>query len=104
MRGPVKKQIYCGIDQDQNGGMTMIGQIIKDGWIFELIPENETCEGWDIDRLAALQEKIHEKWQEYGFRVNNLPPELRQRHERIHAEAIERAHAAGWDPSLGDDD
>ncbi len=100
----MKKRTYSGIHQDQSGGMTMLGQIIKDAWIFELIPETETGEGWDLDRLNALQEQIHEKWREYGFRVNNLPEPIRERHERIHREAIERAKAAGWDPSLGDDD
>ena len=33
---------YVGIHKDINGGMTTIGKIIRDAWVFELIPETET--------------------------------------------------------------
>lgn len=91
---------YPGFDQDENGGMTQIGNIVKHAWIFELIPEDEMCRGWSYAQLEALAQQVEAKWHEYGFLVNQLPEALRARHQRIHREAIERARAAGWDPNL----
>lgn len=99
-----RANLYPGIDQDTYGGMTFIGKIIKDAWTFGLIPETETCEGWDYGRIEALQQQVHAKWEEYGLLPSRLPPELRERHERIHAAAVTRARALGWDPELEDDD
>ncbi len=96
MRG---KQIYPGIDADRFGGMTDTGKIIRDAWVFGLIPETETCAGWTPGRIEALWDQVQEEWARYGFRVANLPPALRERHERIQAEALARARALGWDPS-----
>ena len=76
--------------------MTNIGKIIRDAWVFGLIPEDETCEGWDLGRFEALLQKIDAEWDKYGCMVSNLPPELRERHEKIHGEWIEKAKAAGW--------
>ncbi|QKT03522.1 hypothetical protein HUS23_06730 [Ectothiorhodospiraceae bacterium 2226] len=100
----MKPKTYSGIYNDKHGGMTSLGAIIKDGWILGLIPETETGEGWSLHQLDALQDKCHAAWAEYGFRVANLPEEMRERHERVHREAIERARAAGWDPELGEDE
>ena len=36
---------YIGIDKDTNGGMTHLGRIVMDGWLFGFIPESETCAG-----------------------------------------------------------
>jgi hypothetical protein len=81
--------------------MTTIGKIIRDAWVFELIPETETCEGWNLAGIDALLQKVNAEWDKYGCLVSHLPPELRERHERIHAEALEKARAAGWS---GDDE
>lgn len=32
------QKIYVGIDQDRYGGMTAMGAIIKDAWVFSLLP------------------------------------------------------------------
>ena len=45
---------YVGIDNDVRGGMTTIGKIIRDAWVFGLIPETETCEGWNLAGVDAL--------------------------------------------------
>jgi len=92
------KQAYPGIDADHYGGMTDTGKIIRDGWVFGLIPETETCAGWSPDRLEKLWERVQDQWARYGFRVANLPPELRKRHARIQAKALARARKQGWDP------
>ncbi len=89
---------YVGIDQDHEGGMTATGKIIRDAWVFGLLPETETCAGWTSAGLQGLWRQVSEQWEKYGFQVNNLPPEIRERFDRIQAEAMTRARAAGWDP------
>lgn len=88
---------YVGIHNDINGGMTDTGKIIRDAWVFGIIPESETCEGWLATGIEALWHKVDTEWERYGFLVGNLPDELRERFLRIHGEAVERAKAAGWD-------
>ena len=39
---------YIGIKNEVNGGMTTIGKIIRDAWVFGLIEETETCENWNF--------------------------------------------------------
>jgi len=95
---------YCGIDNDHFGGMTPIGTIIKDAWVFGVLPESETCEGWSHDRLQIIHDKTRDEWDKYGCLVSNLPDDLRQRHSEIHQAAIDRARTLGWNPELGDDD
>ncbi|TPW12585.1 MAG: hypothetical protein FD130_1732 [Halothiobacillaceae bacterium] len=90
---------YVGIFNDHQGGMTDTGKIIRDAWIFGMIPESETCEGWLIQGIQTLWDKVNKEWEKYGFLVSNLPPELRQRFDRIQSAAIERAKQQGWDPS-----
>lgn len=93
-------KIYPGIDKDHWGGMTDIGKIIRDAWVFGLLPEDQTCDGWDYGRIEMLYDQVYKAWEPYGHLVSQLPPELRERHERVHGEAIRRARDLGWDPSL----
>lgn len=88
---------YVGIDQDLHGGMTDTGKIIRDAWAFELIPESQTCAGWNIHAIEQLWERVEQEWRKYGFRVSNLPPALQQRYLTIQEQALVRAKAAGWD-------
>jgi len=92
---------YIGIDKEIKGGMTTIGKIIRDAWVFELLPESETCEGWNLSGIDDLLQKVNTEWDKYGCLVSHLPPDLRQRHERIHNEAIQRAKQSGW---VGEDE
>ena len=39
-------QHYVGIDQDKDGGLTNLGRIVRDAWVFGILPETETCSGW----------------------------------------------------------
>ncbi len=89
---------YVGIHNDVNGGMTHTGKIIRDAWIFGLIPETETCEGWLAQGLEDLWTRVNKEWEKYGFLVSNLPDELKQNFMRIQDEAFAKAKAAGWDP------
>ena len=87
---------YVGIDNDVNGAMTTIGKIIRDAWVFELLPETETCEGWNQGQVDVLLDKLNAEWDKYGCMVSQLPADLRERHQRIHDKAIANAKAAGW--------
>lgn len=91
-----KPDKYVGINNDINGGMTTIGKIIRDAWVFGLIPETETCEGWNVQGIDALLQKVNTEWDKYGCLVSHLPAELFERHQRIHNAAVEMARAAGW--------
>ena len=89
---------YVGVHNDLYGGMTAIGGIIKDAWVFGLIPETETCEGWQLAQIQMLHDRVGAEWDKYGLLVSHLPEELRERHARIHAQAVERARELGWVP------
>jgi hypothetical protein len=95
---PKVPKIYAGLDNDINGGMTMIGKIIRDAWTFEILPETETCEGWEISHIDAIHQQVNIEWDKYGCMVSNLPEELRARHKRIYDEAIALAKTRGWNP------
>jgi hypothetical protein len=95
---------YVGINNEVNGGMTTIGKIIRDAWVFGLIEESETCEGWNFAGVDALLDKVNKEWDKYGCRVSSLPPELFGKHQRIHGKAIEEAKKAGWSGEAETDD
>ena len=88
---------YVGIEQDLNGGMTDTAKIIRDAWVFGLIPETETCEGWLAAGIEDLWRKVNAEWEKYGFLVGNLPDDMRAKFMRIQEEAMKRAKTAGWD-------
>jgi hypothetical protein len=94
---------YVGIDQDTYGGMTPTGNIIRDAWVFGILPESETCAGWDGGRIQVVYDKVAATWDQYGHLVNQLPPEVRERHARIHGEAVKRARDLGWSPPMEED-
>ena len=100
------KNLYPGINNEPNGGMSRMGNIIRDAWVFELIPESQTCERWGMGQLDALYEQVSQAWMPYGHLASSLPPELRERHGRIYAQAITQAKNGGWDPdaALENDD
>ena len=98
MRTKSKPHKYIGIHNDNNGGMTDTGKIIRDAWIFGIIPETETCEGWLAPGLQSLWDKTSAEWEKYGFLVSNLPEDIRERFDRIQSEAVERAKKSDWDP------
>lgn len=91
-----KDNKYVGIHKDVFCGMTDIGKIIRDAWALGILPETETCEGWLVQGIEDIWNKVNLEWQKYGFLVGNLPPDIREKFIRIHNEAIDRAKAAGW--------
>jgi len=99
-----KPDKYVGIDNDVNGGMTTIGKLIRDAWVFGLIPESETCEGWNLSGIDALLQKVNDEWDKYGCLVSHLPADLFERHQKIHGEAVKKARTAGWNGEVETDD
>jgi hypothetical protein len=98
----MKKQHYSGIDKDEYGGMTAIGTIIKDAWVFGILPESETCENWTFDRLQIIHDQTKSEWDKYGCLVSNLPEELKARHKRIYDASIEQARKLGWGEAINE--
>ena len=99
-----KPDRYVGIDNEINGGMTTIGKIIRDAWVFGLIPETETCENWSLAGIDSLMDKVNAEWDKYGCMVSNLPEDLKKRHQKIYQEAMAKAKATGWSGEFETDD
>ena len=95
---------YVGIDNDLFGGMTVIGKVIRDAWVFGLLPETETCKGWNLAGIDSLLQKVNDEWDKYGCLVSHLPDDLAQRHHIIHKEAVHIAKQAGWTGEYETDD
>jgi hypothetical protein len=94
---------YPGLNNDKHG-LTQLGRIVLDGWLFGLIPESEDCAGWDLGRMQMLMEKVQAEWDKYANLPSRLPTELRERHAEIYAKALIQARDKGWDPELGEDE
>ena len=101
MKRPTK---YVGTNNEVNGGMTPIAKIIRDAWVFGLLNESETCEGWNAAGIDSLLDKVNAEWDKYGCLASNLPSELFAKHKRIHDKAIEEAKAVGWSGEAETDD
>ncbi len=97
------KMVYEGFNQDPHG-MTMLGRIVLDAWLFDLLPRSEDCAGWDLQRMQKLMDQVNNRWDEYGNLPSRLPPELLEKHTELYDWATRRARERGWDPELGDDD
>lgn len=97
-------QPYPGLTHEDNHGITLIGRLIRDAWVFGIVPEGTDFAGKSPGEMQNLFEKVHLAWEPYGQLPSRLPPELAQRHGRIHGEAIAKAKAEGWSAELGEDD
>jgi hypothetical protein len=98
------KRTYTGVMADENGGLTPMGKIIMDAWVFGFLPEEEDASGWDLGRLQVLYDQVYAAWDPYGHLPSRLPEEQQQRHQRIYDAARARAKTAGWDPERDCDD
>lgn len=94
---------YVGFNNDKHG-MTQLGRIVLDGWLFGFIPETEDCSGWEMGRMQMLMDKVQEEWDKYGNLPSRLPDDLRQRHVELYEKAMALAKNKGWNPELGEDD
>jgi hypothetical protein len=94
------QRTYVGVHNDHNAGLTDVGRVVRDAWVFGILPETETCEGWSMQRIQLLYDQVSDAWAPYGHLASALPEELRERHRRIYDEAVAAARARGWDPEL----
>jgi membrane peptidoglycan carboxypeptidase len=98
------EKLYVGVEKDTNAGLTHLGRMVRDAWVFGILPETETCAGWSGSEMQNLYEKVHAAWEPYAHLPSRLPDELQQRHTQIYAQAIVSAKNSGWNPELEDDD
>ncbi len=97
-------QLYVGVHQDKNNGLTHLGRMVRDAWVFGILAESETCAGWSGEQMQNLYEKVHAAWEPYAHIPSRLPEDLQQCHTRIYGEAIATAKKQGWSAELEDDD
>lgn len=95
-------ETYVGYHQDKHG-ITQLGRIVLDGWLFGFIPETEDCAGWDLGRMQVLMDKVEREWDKYANVPSRLPPDLRERHAALYDKAVKDARGKGWNPSLDDE-
>lgn len=98
------QRLYAGIDNDEKSGLTHLGRVVRDAWVFGILPETETCEGWDAARMQGLYEQVYAAWEPYAHLPSRLPDEMRERHTQLYALAISDARSKGWDAELGEDE
>ncbi len=96
-------QTYCGYHNDKHG-MTQLGRIVLDAWLFGFLPESDDCTDWDSGRMQSLMDQVEKEWDKYGNLPSRLPAELRQRHVEIYSKAMADARNRGWNPELGEDE
>lgn len=99
-----KNTIYAGVNDDADGGLTPLGRIVIDAWLFGLLPEEETCSGWTMEQMQVLYEKVYAAWEPYAHLPSALPPELRERHALFYEQRIALARNQGWDTDLSHED
>lgn len=97
------EKVYQGIHNELHG-MTTTANVIRDAWVFGILPESETCEGWTVSRIEEIYGKVSKAWEPYGHLVSQLPADLRERHKRIYDAAIRHAKSRGWEPDMENDD
>lgn len=100
----MNKQAYAGVHKDNKGGLTHLGRMVRDAWVFGILPETETCEGWGAGQMQNLYEKVHAAWEPYAHIPSRLPEALREKHTKLYAEAIAAAKRDGWDAELSEDE
>ncbi len=97
-------KLYVGIDKDENAGLTHLGRVVRDAWLFGILPETETCSGWSSSQMQNLYEQVYAAWEPYAHLPSRLPEELQQRHTKMYAKAITTAKKNGWNAELGEDE
>jgi hypothetical protein len=93
-----------GVASAPDHGVTMTGRIIRDAWVFGLLPEGDGYAGQTAADMQRLYDGVHQAWAPYGQLPSRLPPELAERHARIHREALPRSTDPDWQPSMRDAD
>jgi hypothetical protein len=96
-------QTYCGFHRDGHG-LTLLGRVVLDAWVFGLLPDDQDATGWDLGRMQLLTDQVQAQWDAHGGLPSLLPPPLRQRHAERYAWATERARTLAWNAELREED
>ena len=56
---------YAGYNHDKHG-ITTMGRVVLDAWVFGFLPETEDCAGWDLGRMQVLMEKVETEWDKFS--------------------------------------
>lgn len=99
----MSEQVYAGVDLDTDGGLTPLGRIVIDAWVFGVLPESEKCTGWSMSQMQNLYEEVYAAWEPFAHLPSHLPSELRQRHTLLYSQRITIAKNNGWDTDLSDE-
>lgn len=99
----MEKPLYPGLHHDGHG-MTMLGRVVLDAWMFGLLPRTQDCAGWDLGRMQVLMNQVQDKWDAFAGLPSRLPPDLLAVHTELYEWAQTRARGLGWNAELGDDD
>ena len=54
----MSQTIYPGIKNDPTGGMHSHGKMVRDAWVFDILPETEGCSGRTAQQLDNLYEQV----------------------------------------------
>lgn len=92
---------YPGLRDDPLAGISDIGALIRDAWVLGVLPEQQDCRGWSLERLRALRREVARAWRPYQSRPARLPAGLRERYLRIHGRHTRAAREQGWRPVMG---
>lgn len=74
--------------------------------IAELAETVAQIDSLEIDALETqnLYEQVYAAWEPYAHLPSRLPNDLREKHTKLYAQAIETARNEGWDAELGEDE
>lgn len=97
------KQTYPGYWQDGHG-ITLLGRVVLDAWVFGFLPDDEDCAGWELSRMQLLMHRVENEWDRHGNLPSRLPEALAERHRQIYARAMKHASQQGWSAELQEDE
>ncbi len=70
------EELYVGVHKDTNAGLTRLGRMVRDAWVFGILSEAETCAGWNGSQIQNLYEQVYAAWESYAHLPSRLPDEL----------------------------
>ena len=89
---------YPGLHDDPLAGISDIAAVIRDAWVLGVLPEEQDCRGWSLERIRQLRGQVTLAWHPYRHQVARLPAALRERYLRIHGRHTIDARERGWRP------
>ena len=82
-------------------------QLSRDADLLVVAPATTNIMAKMAQGIGDLWGRNNAEWEKYGFLVDNMPDDLKEKYLRIQKEAIERAKSFGWNAEndlAGDED